>query len=258
VSTETNKVLDRALAVLRQFALRPSGYTVPELTAELGMSKTTTRRFLQTLAGRGFLDYDPDRQRYTLGMLILGLSTGLSQHNTLAVAAQPMLEGLQRESTETASLWIRVRLEAICLSSVESDRFIRAVSPIGRSVPLHAGCHAKALLAGLDDAELDDYLKVAELAPLTSYTITSPVDLKNQVVQIRTDGYAESRGEVNADGVGVAAPIANPAGRVVASLSITAPGHRVDKDRLRSFVPLVREAAAEASRRVFGSGLSNA
>jgi len=61
VSTETNKVLDRALAVLRQFALRPSGYTVPELTAELGMSKTTTRRFLQTLAGRGFLDYDPDR-----------------------------------------------------------------------------------------------------------------------------------------------------------------------------------------------------
>jgi len=258
VSTETNKVLDRALAVLRQFALRPNGYTVPELTAELGMSKTTTRRFLQTLAGQGFLDYDPDRQRYTLGMLILGLSTGLSQQNTLAVAAQPMLEALQRESTETASLWIRVRLEAICLSSVESDRFIRAVSPIGRSVPLHAGCHAKALLAGLDDPELDDYFKVAELAQLTSYTITSPVDLKKQVAQIRTDGYAESRGEVNADGVGVAAPITNPAGRVVASLSVTAPGHRVDQDRLRSFVPMVREAAAEAGRRVFGSAPNNA
>jgi len=254
VSAETNKVLDRALSVLRQFALRPTGYTAPELSAELGMSKTTTRRFLQTLAGQGFLDFDPDRQRYTLGLLILSLSTGLSQQNTLTVAVAPVLESLQRESNETASLWIRVRLEAMCLCSVESDQFIRAVSPIGRSVPLYAGCHAKALLAGLDDTELDDYLRVTEMRPLTKFTITKRAVLEKQLVQIRADGYAESRGEVNADGAGVAAPIMNPAGRVVACVSITAPAHRVDDARRRSFVPMIRDAAADASRRVFGSG----
>jgi IclR family acetate operon transcriptional repressor len=252
VSTETNKVLDRALAVLRQFALRPTGYTVPELSAHLGMSKTTTRRFLQTLAGQGFLDYDADRQRYTLGMLILSLSTGLSQQNTLTVAVQPVLEALQRDSAETASLWIRVRLEAMCLSSVESSQFIRAVSPIGRSIPLYAGCHGKQLLAGMEDAELEDYLRVTELTPLTSATITERTALTKELDRIRADGFSASRGEVNIDGAGVAAPITNPAGRIIACLSITAPAHRLSDERFQAFVPLVRGAASDASGRMFG------
>jgi DNA-binding IclR family transcriptional regulator len=252
MSTETNKVLDRALAVLRQFALRPTGYTVPELSAHLGMSKTTTRRFLQTLTGQGFLDYDAERQRYTLGMLILSLSTGLSQQNTLTVAVQPMLEGLQRDSEETASLWIRVRLDAMCLSSVESSQFIRAVSPIGRSIPLYAGCHGKQLLAGLEEPELEDYLRVTELTPLTPATLTKRAELVKELDRIRADGFSVSRGEVNADGAGVAAPILNPAGRVIACLSITAPGHRVSDERMRDFIPLVRTAAADASGRLFG------
>jgi len=252
VSSETIKVLDRALAVLREFAVHPAGYTAPELAAHLGMSKTTARRFLQTLSNGGFLDFDTDRQRYTLGMLILGLSTGFSRQTSLTVAVQPVLESLQAESFETASLWLRVRQDAMCLSSFESSQYIRAVSPIGRSVPLYAGCHGKQLLAGLNDSELDEYLTTTDFSPLTTSTLTTRAALEKEIAQIRSDGYATSRGEVNIDGAGVAAPILNPDGKVIACLSITAPSHRVDDERLHTFVTLIRGATSDAARRVFG------
>jgi DNA-binding IclR family transcriptional regulator len=252
VSSETIKVLDRALAVLREFAMRPSGYTAPELSEHLSMSKTTTRRFLHTLSNGGFLDYDAERQRYTLGMLILGLSTGFSRQTSLTVAVQPVLESLQVKSCETASLWLRVRQDAMCLSSEESSRYIRAVSPIGRSVPLYAGCHGKQLLAGLNDDELDEYFSTTDFAPLTTSTLTSRAALEEEIAQIRSDGYAISQGEVNIDGAGVAAPILSPQGKMIACLSITAPSHRVDEERLRAFVSLIRCASTDAARRVFG------
>jgi DNA-binding IclR family transcriptional regulator len=252
VSTETNKVLDRALMVLRRLALRPDGYSLPELTAELGLSKTTTRRFVQTLCNQGFADYDPERQRYTLGMLILGLSTGLAQQNVLAVAVHPALEALQQETAETASLWLRIRLSSLCLSSIESPQFVRTVSPIGRSIPLYASAHSKMLLAGLDDGELQEYLRLTDLTPLTPFTIVDAEQLTAEVTRIRKQGYAVSRQEVNLDVTGIAAPILGPAGRIIGCLSVTAPSHRADDERLGTMIDAVRRAAADATLRASG------
>jgi DNA-binding IclR family transcriptional regulator len=252
VSTDTIAVLDRALMVLRQLATRPDGYSLPDLTADLGMSKSTTRRFLQTLCKQGFADFDAERQRYTLGMLILGLSTGLAQQNVLAVAVHPALEALQQRTGETAALWLRMRFFALCLSSIESPLFVRTVSPIGRSIPLYAGAHGKMLLAGMDAAEMDDYLRITELTPLTPATLVDPEQLIAAVVRIRREGHAVSHGEVNADVTGVAAPVLDPTGRIIACLSVTAPSHRVDDVALSELVDAVKDAAVDATRRTSG------
>ena len=255
MSTDTIAVLERALGVMRLLALRPEGYSVPELVAESGMSKSTVRRFLQALTKQGFVDFDGERQRYTLGMLLLGLATGISQHNVLAVAVHPALESLQRSTNETVALWLRVRLSALCLSSIESTQFVRTVSPIGRSIPLYASAHSKLLLAGLTEQELGDYLDTAELVPLTSATITDRTLLRAEVARAREVGFAVSHGEVNDDVTGVAAPVFDPAGRIIACLSATAPSHRVDDKRLDQLCADVQTAAAEATRRISGSGV---
>jgi len=107
-------------------------------------------------------------------------------------------------------------------------------------------------LAGLNDSELDEYLTTTDFSPLTTSTLTTRAALEKEIAQIRSDGYATSRGEVNIDGAGVAAPILNPDGKVIACLSITAPSHRVDDERLHTFVTLIRGATSDAARRVFG------
>ncbi|WP_196218101.1 IclR family transcriptional regulator [Streptomyces blattellae] len=253
MSTDTIAVLDRALSVLRTLALRPEGYSLPELVEEMGLPKTTVRRFLVTLAGQGFADYDEERQRYTLGVLILGLAAGLTQQNIIAVTLHPALERLQQETDETASLWIRVRFSALCLSSIESPKFVRTVSPLGRSIPLYASAHSKVLLTRLPDEELTDYLAATDLRPLTSQTITDPAALREEIKLVRGQGYAVSKCEVNDDVVGIAAPVTDRTGRIIACLSVTAPAHRVDDRRLSELISSVRDAAAFGAERISGS-----
>ncbi|WP_196218024.1 IclR family transcriptional regulator [Streptomyces blattellae] len=253
MSTDTIAVLDRALSVLRVLALRPEGYSLPELVEELGLPKSTVRRFLVTLAGHGFADYDEERQRYTLGVLILGLAAGIAQQNVIAVTLHPALERLQRETQETASLWIRVRFSALCLSSIESPQFVRTVSPLGRSIPLYASAHSKVLLTQLSDAELEEYLAATDLQALTPQTITDPAAVRQEIREAREKGYAVSIGEVNDDAVGIAAPVTDQTGRIIACLSITAPAHRVDDRRLPTLISSVLDAAAMGTARITGS-----
>ena len=255
MSNETIKVLDRAFIVLRLLASKPGGFTLPELCDRLDLSKSTARRFLNTLCKAGFAELDNDGQRYKLGMLMLTLSTGLSQQNALTVAVHPILEELQARSGETAALWLRIGSVGLCLSSVESPQFVRTVSPIGYTVPLFAGAHGKQLLAGLSSSELEEYLAETDVARLTPATIVSRDALRREVSRIQRRGWSLSRGEINADAVGVAAPILNAFGAIFACVSVTAPAHRIDDDRIEGIADRVVDAAAEATRRVTGPQL---
>lgn len=48
----------------------------------------------------------------------------------------------------------------------------------------------KAMLACLSTQELEDYLSWVNFAKVTEYTISSPDELRRELVQVRTQGYA--------------------------------------------------------------------
>ncbi|HLI25455.1 MAG TPA: IclR family transcriptional regulator [Chloroflexota bacterium] len=247
---ETIKVLDRALEIMRHLALDPRGRALGELSASLKLPKSTTRRFLLTLARHGFVEQDPETERYRLGLVVLGLSTAVQRHSSLAAAAQPVLERLRDDSGETAAVHVRFGDVRVCLAVAESRERVRYVHEVGQATPLYAGAQSKVLLAALAPDERAAFLARVPLRPLTERTLVEPMALAEELERVRRLGYAVSTGEVTRDAAAVAAPLHDRTGRTVASIGVTGPLSRLSAPRLTELVPLVVAAAADVSRRL--------
>jgi DNA-binding IclR family transcriptional regulator len=92
---------------------------------------------------------------------------------------------------------------------------------------------------------------------LEAYTSTSIADLdtlRTELADVRQAGFAIDNAESTPDVRCVAAPIQDTSGETVAAISISVPSIRMTDDRLAECTILVRDAAAELSRRL-GFGL---
>jgi len=81
----------------------------------------------------------------------------------------------------------------------------------------------------------------------TPQTYTRPEDLKGHLREIREKGYAFNDGEIYRDVRGVAAPVRNRLGEVVAGLGIAGPSYRVTKQKLKIFLKHVVQTSRKIS-----------
>lgn len=78
------------------------------------------------------------------------------------------------------------------------------------------------MLACLSTQELEDYLSWVNFAKVTEYTISSPDELRRELVQVRTQGYAVDMQESVLGLKCVAAPIFSIGGRLEGALGVSA------------------------------------
>jgi IclR family acetate operon transcriptional repressor len=204
--------------------------SVAEVARALAKPKSTAQRTLVTLHDAGWIrPSGVDRTRWVLTTRVLDLARQVANEAGLREVARPVLERLCRETRESVTLMVREGSEAVSVDFLEGSHSVRFVKPVGVRNPLHAGANGKAILAHLPEDELRAYL-AADLAPVTGRTVTSARTLRTQLARIRRDGYAVSRGEATPDAGGTAAPVFDPAGRVIASVAATAPLSRMTSD----------------------------
>jgi len=247
---ETIKVLERALEIMRYLAQDPRGYSLSEVSAGLGLAKSTARRFLVTLVHQGFVEQDPETERYRLGLAILDLSLALQRNSNLVAIAQPVLERLRDLTGETAGLHVRLGDRQVCLAAVESRERIRYVFDLGQTTPLYAGAESKVLLAGMTPEERADFLARVPRVPFSETTLTDAERLREEVERVARLGHAISINELGRGAAAVAAPVRDRYGRIVAAVSVVGPLSRMTPPRLDELIPIVKEAADEVSRRL--------
>jgi DNA-binding IclR family transcriptional regulator len=126
--------------------------------------------------------------------------------------------------------------------------------PPGMRVPLHCGASAKVLLAFGPPAVANEYLAREHLARLTPQTHSSVPPLREELASIRVQGYAFSRGEVDADLWAVGAPILDAHGNLTAALSVVAPLSRGSHEQVDKARRAILATSMAFSRRLgFGS-----
>jgi IclR family acetate operon transcriptional repressor len=106
----------------------------------------------------------------------------------------------------------------------------------------------KALLAYLPEPELEELVRRQGLRAYTSRTITTLVELKRELAQVREQGYAVDNEEFEEGLKCVGAPVRDYSGRVVASISIAGPAFRLTEERIPVLAQSVMEVARELSR----------
>jgi DNA-binding IclR family transcriptional regulator len=246
------KVLEKTLRVLDLFTSARPTWSVTEVARELEMPTATAHRIVRALEARSYLA--KDGTRYRLGFAAIDLG----RRATASVDLRSRLRGVLRElaaaTQETALLNVydESRHGSLCVDRIETTHSLRLTIEIGRVTPIHAGASAKALLAFLDEPTIEDVL-AGELAGLAPGTITDRNDLRAELEEIRSRGWASSFEENNAGAWGIAAPILI-GGRAVASIGFAAPATRHSPAAVRSLARLVSDAARAAEARLDPAG----
>jgi len=242
---ERNSTADRALTILQMFNDDKLVVPATEVAELLGVARSTAYRYLQTLVQAGFLSED-GRGGFRLGMKVLKLSRLARRSYGLASIAVPAMQELTERFRQTVLLTGRQGNAVVCLEREEAvEQYVRLSYERGTVLALNAGASAQVLLAWMDEPELDKLLATVELRRFTETSITDPKALKNRLSDIREKGYSITIGEVDAEAMGIAAPVFTSTGEVVAALSVVLIRSRVSPDAVDEIVTAVVETARQ-------------
>ncbi len=234
------------MEVLEVFAQWPGSLALSTIAEFTGKPKSSVHRILSTLVNTGFVEQDRETGRYRLTLKIWRL--GASALNDLDVVntSRPHLEGLMLAADETVHLAVLDPSGCtIYVSKVESPRSIRVQTQIGRLNPSWCTATGRALLAF--NPGVADQVLAGPLEPRTAGTVTDLKHLRALLEETATKGYAVTKGENHPEMGGIAAPVREHGGNVIAACGLALPLFRMDDALVERCVPLVMRAAEAIS-----------
>lgn len=245
--------VDRALVILEILANSRRSLSVTEIGREVGLHKSTVYRLLSTMARRGYVEQDPETQRYKLGLKVLEVSNKLLGTLQVRTEAMPFLRELAEACGEAVHLAVLNDGEVVYVEKVEGAGAFPMYSQIGRRAPVHCTAVGKAILAHLPEEEVRAIVAARGLTPRTDKTVSDIETLFAHLVQVRSLGYAVDQEEHEAGVACVAAPVFDYRGRVIAAVSVSGTSARVvgpEGENLAVIARRVKEAGEAISRRL--------
>ncbi|MFS4437421.1 DNA-binding transcriptional regulator KdgR [Paracoccaceae bacterium GXU_MW_L88] len=252
---KTPQKTENAAAVLKVFAVLESlaedqRASLADIAQRAMTSKTTAHRLLQTMLDLGYVEQDPETEKYGLTLKLFGLGARILRgQEDLLRAADREMGKLSRATGESINLGVIDDFDqrVAYIHKYDSAYTLSMQSTLGRRNPLHSTSLGKALLAFRDDDEIRERIAKMDLKKLAPRTITRPEELFVQLMQTRKQGYAEEIEESEAGVRCMAAPVLDYAGRSVAAISVAFPLVRFDETRKPEYIQLLREASRNAS-----------
>lgn len=233
----------KSLSLLFAIAESKDPVSAASLASTLDLPRPTVYRHLETLVAEGLV------ARLANGFVVtpkLALKvTGARPPIGLRHVAIGNLNRLVAHSGETASLHVRSGTLRCCVAEVEGVHGLRWARGVGFTAPIWSGAVGHVLLGGVDDAQIDEMLASADLAPSASNSCTDPVRLKELALEAQEQGWSGSANETVEGACAIAAPIHESSGRVIAAMGLYAPSTRYE--HLMESVDLLLELAAETS-----------
>jgi len=251
----TIQSVERAAAILGLLAGPQRRLGVAELARELALPKGTIHGILRTLQLHGFVEQDPDSNKYRLGCALVPMGVGYLAANRLRAAALDPTHALAVRTGESVRVAILRRRHALIIHHLTRAGDARRTLETGRPVPLHATALGKALLT--HQPSLPAELTVSPLVEFTPATVTDPARLRRQIATASRRGWASEQGEFSVGAAGIAAPVAGRHGSDVAAIGLDGPLERLSHagaprtdlvDALLAAARATAQALAAASR----------
>ncbi|MFD5660700.1 IclR family transcriptional regulator [Streptomyces hirsutus] len=244
-------VLHNGVSVLRAFSVEEPLLGVTDIATRVGLHKSTVSRILATLEQSGLVERDEATRRFRLGLGVIAMAGPLLADLDVRRVAYPVLQELSHRTGETSALMLWNGTESVCVEQVASRHEVKHSTPLGTRYNTAASSSVQVFLSrfpvhrartlltngtlsytGLDDAALDAYLI--------------------RLADAGERGYAVNYGETSLEEVGLAAPVFDHRGEVVAAVLASAPRFRVSSEHLPTLGETVRSAADQVTARMGG------
>ena len=235
--------LEKGLAILEAFDSEHARMTPTQAAERTGLSRTAARRYLLTLESLGYVY--TDGRLYGLTPRVLRVGWSYFDSARLPRTVQPYLQQLSATLNESAYVSVLDGWELVVIARNGVSRVMTTGFVLGARVPAPLISPGVVLLAHeADQAAVSAWLDTVELLPFTPHTITSAARLREKIAQARVDGYALIEQQLQVGVRGIAVPLRNRNGEVVAALSTNMPiGEESPEAALRRVLPHLQESA---------------
>jgi IclR family transcriptional regulator, pca regulon regulatory protein len=227
VSSGFSQSLERGLAVLAAFQPDRPALGISELGRELGLTRSTTHRYVATLATLRYLEQDGSTRKYRLGPRVLDLGFSMLGSLELRDVAAPHLRRLTDTTGHTSNLAIRDDTDVILIDRVRGRpgryHHLEFSLRVGSRLPSYCSATGKALLAFVPRHDLDRLLDRIDLVPRGPRTLTDRSALLAELEQVRRTGLATNDEELESALRSIAAPVRSRSGEVVAAINVAIP-----------------------------------
>jgi IclR family transcriptional regulator, KDG regulon repressor len=247
---EPSVAVRRAIALLLTLgsdeSLEAGGLGVKRLSELTGNEISRVSRTLEVLSESGLIERDSDTRAYRLGWRIFALAARAGRPQ-LRQEAAAFVRRLTEEFEERAYLSVLDGGEVLTIISESPPHTLQPASWVGRSHRfVYSTSAGRALLFGHTDEELRALLGKTEFDPPGPNGPKSFEDFAARLASERERGWVLADEEFEPGLVGVAAPVFDFDGRVVAALNLSGPKFRSGA-ALAAAGPRLVEVATELS-----------
>lgn len=235
-------IIARAVRIFAAFTPDEPALTVSEIARRAGLHVATASRLIAELTAHGLLEREPDR-RVRIGVRMWELAARASPTRSLREAALPYLEDVHAVVGHHAQLGVLDGDEVLFLERLSARDAVINYTRIAGRLPLHISSSGHVLLAH-SPSELRERILARPMRRYTGHTLTTPDQLRAALADVRRHGYALVAGHVHEEATGIAVPVRDGLGEVVAALSAIVP----NDGRARSHVPVLLAAARGLGR----------
>lgn len=212
------QTVQKALNLLEALVRSGQPRRLTELARQLELTKPNVYRLLSTLTILGYVKKDPQTSLYSPTLKMWELGSMLVRDVDMVAVAGPRLRRLGEDTHESVQLAVFDAGFSVYVDKVDSTQPLKAMTSIGSRVPATAVSTGKAMLAWLPTEALD--MAFQHVKRFTPLTLMRRKDIERDLEETRLRGYAVNRGEYRLGVAGLAVPIRDRSGGVVAAIGV--------------------------------------
>jgi IclR family KDG regulon transcriptional repressor len=226
---------------------------ITQIARTFDMEKSTVYRLVNSLRIRGYVQQNPDNQKYSNGFKLFEMGNNVVKHMGMRKQAYPFLKELSEKTGEAVNLAIRDEKYVVYLDKIESQSTIRVDLAVGKKMPMYCTGLGKAILAFLPQEKVEELLRGEVFEQFTSHTHRDLKSLTEELIEIRNQGFAWDHEEYVEGLICVAAPVFGLGGKVVAAMSTALPKYYVSEDEQEKAKDHVVEVAQKLTKALSGA-----
>jgi DNA-binding IclR family transcriptional regulator len=250
-----NDRYSRTFDVLELLAGRPDGMTVTEIGKRLGLPISSSHNLLQRMVAAEVVTVAGDL-RYSLGPRAVRLGIRIVDGLEVRALSRRHLLELARETGDDVYLAVPLGRRVAYVDRFPGSRPVSVDIRLGQSLYLHATSVGKLFAAY--DGQLRRRLFAQDRPQLTRHTITGQAELERELARIVEQDHAISREEAIVGVIGLAVPIRDDDGTLVAAIHISTLNNRMSAGEEADLLAAARAATVQIERdlgRMHGNGV---
>lgn len=240
--------ISRAIKII-DYVSKNNNARLVDISKSLELHKSTLYGIITTLEEEKLLSKDYNNT-YSLGTKLYELGKIYEKNFSIKEFARPYLKKIADKFKETVLLAVERDFHIIYIDKFESTHTIGVTSRLEDKEPLHSTAIGKIFLAHMDEQRLEEFFENRKMEKLTKNTITDEKKLRQQFDNIKKLGYSYEVEETEEGLACVAAPVKQYDGKVIASITVSAPLNRMNTEKIEQIGHELANSCNEISQNI--------